>query len=466
MARGRVRRLAPLSGARHAIVRMPFIHRRHAAVAAVALSLAYAVGILAGLDALNGTWYWRRPWIDLGVLRCALLLALPLPLVRVGLSPRFRSRTRLVALVLASFGFQLAAAACHPDAWERVRAIVESPVATSYFTDATRIADLREWLAGFHAARLELHSATHPPGPILFHHAVLRIAGPESAPLAAALLIGLIAASGVAVMWRFAGIWTDDPEARLAVAAWYAMLPALVVFFPEFDQCYPILTMLLVTGWIGALRGSLARAAAFGVVAFVATMFAWNLLSLGVFFALAVAWWWRHARGTPKVPAGLSGMLVALATFVACHALFALVSGYRPFASLFHAIDTQAVLAAMVDRPWWACVLLDPWDFLVGSGVASIPLLVLFLARMPDDARLDAATAALIRIGLATILVIDVSGLLRAETARVWLFLQPFVVVPAGLALARIEARWRIAVFAAQWLVLVAMVTRLSFIDP
>src|SRR5690606_13279842 len=104
--------------------------------------------------------------------------------------------------------------------------------------------------------------------PILFHHAVLRVAGPESAPLAAALLIGLIAASGVGVMWRFAGIWTDDPEARLAAAAWYAMLPALVVFFPEFDQCYPILTMLLVTGWIGALRGSLARAAACGTVAF------------------------------------------------------------------------------------------------------------------------------------------------------------------------------------------------------
>ena len=32
---------------------------------------------------------------------------------------------------------------------------------------------------------------------------------------------------------------------------------------------------------------------------------------------------------------------------------------------------------------------------------------------------------ALAWLGVATILLIDVSGLLRAETARVWLFLQP-----------------------------------------
>ncbi len=143
-----------------------------------------------------------------------------------------------------------------------------------------------------------------------------------------------------------------------------------------------------------------------------------------------------------------------------------LASGYRPLASLQHAIATQAELAALVHRPWLACVLLDPWDFVVGTGIAFALLPALYFLGARSDAMASEDAVALAWLGLATVLLVDVSGLLRAETARVWLFLQPFMLVPAGLALARFDARARAALFAVHWFVLVAMVSRLSFIDP
>ena len=73
---------------------------------------------------------------------------------------------------------------------------------------------------------------------------------------------------------------------------------------------------------------------------------------------------------------------------------------------------------------------------------------------------------ALAWLGVATILLIDVSGLLRAETARVWLFLQPFVVAPAALALSRVGRAQRATVFVLQWLILVVLVARVPFIEP
>jgi hypothetical protein len=73
---------------------------------------------------------------------------------------------------------------------------------------------------------------------------------------------------------------------------------------------------------------------------------------------------------------------------------------------------------------------------------------------------------ALTLIGLATIATVDLSGLLRGETARVWLFLQPLMVVPVALELARLRWSWRLSIFALQWWILLCVKAKMSFIEP
>ena len=67
--------------------------------------------------------------------------------------------------------------------------------------------------------------------------------------------------------------------------------------------------------------------------------------------------------------------------------------------------------------------------------------------------------------GLGTILLINASGLLRAETARVSLFLQPFLLVPAALGLSGFDRTARRGVLALQWTIVVVLACRISFID-
>jgi hypothetical protein len=73
---------------------------------------------------------------------------------------------------------------------------------------------------------------------------------------------------------------------------------------------------------------------------------------------------------------------------------------------------------------------------------------------------------ALTLIGLATILTIDFTGILRGETSRVWLFLQPLIVVPVAMELSRYRGRWRLALFSMQWLIVACLKAKMIFIRP
>ncbi len=68
-------------------------------------------------------------------------------------------------------------------------------------------------------------------------------------------------------------------------------------------------------------------------------------------------------------------------------------------------------------------------------------------------------------IGLVVVGIVDLSGLLRAETARVWLFLQPLLLLPAGLTLARLPAGGREGLIGLQWIILVVIKAKMQFIN-
>ena len=95
-----------------------------------------------------------------------------------------------------------------------------------------------------------------------------------------------------------------------------------------------------------------------------------------------------------------------------------------------------------------------------------MPILWFYLSKLRDEFKAEPNGAALTIIGLATVLTVDVSGLLRGETARVWLFLQPLLVAPVAVELARARWPWRVSILTMQWWILVLLKAKMSFIEP
>ncbi len=65
---------------------------------------------------------------------------------------------------------------------------------------------------------------------------------------------------------------------------------------------------------------------------------------------------------------------------------------------------------------------------------------------------------------IATLVIVDLSGLLRAETARVWLFLQPLALPLIGYELSKWSSGWRLAGFGVLVFSLAAIRSRMAFI--
>ena len=111
-----------------------------------------------------------------------------------------------------------------PEGLDRIERIIASAQATGYYSDAVEIHGLHTWMSNYHvASTLRAHSAIHPAGPILFFYLFVKSLGASSAAFVSGTVIGLIASAGVFVIYRFAGLWTEEPRARLFACTFYAL---------------------------------------------------------------------------------------------------------------------------------------------------------------------------------------------------------------------------------------------------
>lgn len=451
------------------------ISNRQAAVV-VAIGLAFCVGVAQQWEPLNGLaqltrWEWS--WRDLGILKTGTLLFTPFALIawilwrlEKNASPR-HPYVLLALLTLSNFLLQLLGILADPRGGQLVQRIVISPGTTSYFRDAMQIDGLAGWLGKFDQVPLNFHSLTHPPGPILFYYLFTSHLGPAMASLLGGCAVGLVGSLGVTIMYAFAGLWTDDRRTRLIASACDALLPALTLFFPEFDQVYPILSMLLILVWVRALNAPQARRAILvGIVLFAATFFAYNLLAIGAFLAYyGIYWLWLEHRTLEAYRKLRNTALIGCGVCAGLYTLLWATTGYNPFAAFRRALASQAIFAGNLKRPYGIFALLDPYDFFLGAGIIAIPILLFFLIRLRGQFDARKGETALTVIALATIATVDISGLLRGETARVWLFLQPLVIVPVALELSRVPWLWRLAIFAVQWGIVVCLKAKMLFVD-
>ncbi|HET6337301.1 MAG TPA: hypothetical protein VFG30_28955 [Polyangiales bacterium] len=440
--------------------------KRREVLVVLCVGAAFILALFLELPGVNGTSYWHWPWRSLDVVNT--LAVFTGPLLMIGALAWLWSRTpppsasdvRALAggLFVCEVLLQWARLRAEPGGWAWLDELVQSRDVTSYYTDALRIDDVGNFLRDFSWKRLEHHSSTHPPGPVLFYWLLLQLFEPGFAARAGGALIGVLASTGVIVAYWFAGLWTPDPLRRLGACFAYALMPSLLVVLPSFDQIYPIFTMLGLLVWNKAFDKP-AAAILLGLIAFVATNVAYQFVLLGVpfgLYALAVlrsrGWDFEVRRAMVRAA------VIALGVWLGANIVLSLLTPFHPLDSFVAAIGRQARYAAFLQRPYGLSTLYDPFDFFLGGGILVLPLLVIHFAR--EDSRETVITFAC----LLSILIIDLTGLIRCEAARVWLFLQPLAIVPAGLTLSRFRPPARGLVLGLSALILVAIVCKLIFL--
>ena len=215
---------------------------------------------------LNGTPYHRWVWRNISAgWRYACFLALAVPFF-LGQWVYFRRPdlvgVALVLLMTSSLTLMIAFAVLQrkPASFDSIVYVIQSPVHSGYFYTAERFWEkgipVRQWLGDYPRwlPTFTMHPSVKPPGPVLFYSFLIALIGSgPNAMLIGGLLIGLIAVFSVPAVYAFVKDLTARQNAGFAAASYFAMSPSLLLMFPQFDQCYPILTAALVIMWATAL---------------------------------------------------------------------------------------------------------------------------------------------------------------------------------------------------------------------
>ena len=447
----------------------------------------------------NGPAEWRWEYRDASGLGWApILVALSLAGLlilwdRAGSGSSAREGAFLALAILLGWVLTLALAAAGLEGFGRVFGSLASRLSFGYAWDAGLAPPSRELLADYPAAsaQLDLHARTHPPGALLAVRAADRLtralppppsgrsaglAGlgamaqgalsreaararahrrpvPERLPgpwALVALALGLPALSALAAwpLARLARAWGLPPPAtRLAALLWLAV-PARSLFTPSLDQALPLLSvaaLLLVAvpgGW-----GSRARAFAAGLVLFAAAFLSYGCLAL-LPWAAAVAIIALAPSPDRESPAGFSLRRLDLARpaalglgFLLPWAALALLAGYAPWASFRAAMDTHRGMAVLT-RGYLTWLLWNPYDLalLLGPPVLLLGLAALAVERRPADGAPRPASYRAARRGFWALLVLLwISGSVRGELGRIWLFFMPFACLFAADAIGALD---------------------------
>lgn len=356
-----------------------------------------------------------------------------------------------------------------------------STVGTEYFRTAYEIQEVTAFLRDYPRlmAQAQYHVATHPPGAVLFYWLGLQVLEhvpglqglfrhlaetwsggsvaeiarfsqrfpsaahlpPAAVPAAlfSAFLLMLCGSSTVIPIYLLARLEGDRRRALLA-AVCFCTVPSFLLFFQSLDQ----LVLVLATWTLYFfLRGVQRERWGF----FLAAGGMWGLtllvslggLSLGVLAGIFLVGWAWQRRSQGDWPRWIAGYAIFLGGAVGVWLLAALLGGFSPLQVIRQGLAAHArVTTVEFPRTYRLWVWLNGVDFAVFLG---LPLTVWWMRSLPAAARAfraspDARPPSLLggfHLALfLTLLVLDLSGKVRAEVGRIWLFLMPPVV--AGLA--------------------------------
>lgn len=429
------------------------------AIIALLLTALYIVALIADWpDWLRGVnwvwvrrvpaWGWRFGWMAL-----ALLAGLALGWAATAAGDWSRRRTALFLGALAVLAplLQIAVAAQH-----RAQPLsVAVMSAAGFWHEGARIDDPRDFLRDYPALMpnfADVHVRTQPPGQLLAYRwlaqayerlpgaadvvgrrlhrydcAAPQLSGLSSAQLAAgSLRIALLFLSGLGapLLYAISRRFYRPRAARLA-AAGFVFLPGLLVFSGRMDVTFALLALLMLWAALKAmLDGRRVAAVALALLVAITSFFSFTALALAGFALLlagacaldapsrrdaARRWLWTAA---------LTGAAVVL--FWGALRLFFAVDGLAIWRT-----SQELHRTLRLEYPLWP--LFNLYDLAAFMGwVPFVGALGAVGAAVVARRRGRHVPGGALALGwAAAVLLLNLSGTVRAETGRLWLFLMP-----------------------------------------
>jgi len=451
-----------------------------AAAATAAVSLAVASGLVpAGvpgqwvIEHIRGAWFF--PWQALAVLGLLLLLV-GTAFRRIDTARWYEEGLAVAMLAALLLAMQFAVGSLGRYGSQESLIALTTATTNMYFDEAGTIDSLPEYLATYPKRAEESKNwqlKTHPPGPVVFFHAIRSAVRQcprlKDATLALAdrlipepqrwrniesfaFLRSRIDSDAEAAGWlgvaslRLAAALSVVPlyvlaravagrKAALASAALGGVVPSLLLFNATIDQLYPLLGLTaLLAGWHAAKHRSMALNVVTGLALFAGMFFS---LSFLMFIALILGLQAWKLMSTPgqKVPAEAIKTLVRMTESLLIGVMLGMVAVYLASGLKVWGVWARCYAANAdynASHTYVAWLLANPLVFAVFLGV---PSALLFGRRLHAEAAAALRTRnpfgidVLVAATACVLLLLWLWGANLGEVERLWMPLMPLCVM-------------------------------------
>ncbi|MBI5565443.1 MAG: hypothetical protein HY870_11125 [Chloroflexi bacterium] len=343
---------------------------------------------------------------------------------------------------------------------------------SGYFTTAVANSDLNQLLAHYPAIMptLPIHAQSHPPGPIVAHWLswqVFQALGPttnaialplrtlqchnpglmvlDNAQIASATLGMVLPLIGGLAVWPLFGFGKRVAGSKAAAlsAVLFPITPLFAMWPAQWDQIYPL---ALLSGWYLAHTGLTARPSTTLRSAQDAPSSSWtriflagvplsiaSFFSVGNFVLMAIVglygavWLALNHRLKSALPVALAFGAGCLSVWL----VYAVIYGVNPL----DVIATGSRLAfesTTGNRTYGAWLVGNPIDFAVFLGAPIIAVLMVRQVSRRDDKLTSVGSTALLIATFGSLLALVLSGIVRGEVGRLWMYFGPLVALIAS----------------------------------
>ena len=415
---------------------------------------------------------------------------------RVARASRFEAAAWLGGL--AGIGFLLLSAiqnaSPEPYGLSKATWVLYYPRSSGYFFESRyHMGDVRRFLAGYEeriaSGKDVLHLGTHPPGLFLFHRGLSELcrrfpgladavsatqpAGVEAAfdaiaqnesigatPLLpddrasiwlSALVTQFIAAATLVPLYLLVRRRATR-ESSWMTAAFWPVIPALAVFLPKSDVLYPFFAVTFVWLWLsGFEKNCVVRSVLAGVVLWCGMLVSLTMLPVAAFGTAALFWEWGSDRVRQRSDPAQArpgrrflcepsqrlvlALICAFGAFCAATLLFSLAFDIRMPAVWLGNLRNHSQFYAHSPRTYWKWLLVNPLELAIAAG---LPVAILAARASATAFRHSRGNQLAPYVAFAAVFAtLWLSGKNMGEAARLWLFLQPWLLLLAAPCFAR-----------------------------
>ncbi|MEV4414894.1 hypothetical protein [Catellatospora sp. NPDC049609] len=309
---------------------------------------------------------------------------------------------------------------------------------------------------------LPQHARSNMPGKTMLYHLLGTV---STSPAALGILITALSCLAALLVYLIVREVLGDQRVALYAMILCLLVPGRLYFLPVLNTVSPLPILLGLWLFVRYLRRPhWGWAVGLGAALYLVFFFEPLPLVMGLTFAaLAGLALYRRALGGFDL---LRLVSLTLAAFAGAYLGMRLLFGYDMFANLAYVLADATDFNERAHRPYDVWVVRNLGDFALCAGIAGC-VAVAWAAWDAVRRGVARPIAALTLSGLAVLAFLDLVGVNRGETTRLWIFVAVFLQIPVAWVCARSPRVWPFAVVAAALVLQTAAITpMIAFIRP